>query len=295
MNSNFVIMGLPASGKTTFLAALWHLIEADEIECCLKLETYKGDFSYLTRIAEAWRTFKAVPRTSQVGDMHVTIQLRNCETDVSCTAFFPDLAGETFDRQVEERRCRLEFIEDVVAEDGILFFINADVKEDALSVTELNARIPGGAAIDSAGVDADPVEVRGVITPTVLREWEPKLLPAQVKIVQLLSDLIRPPFTSRSRRLAILISAWDLTYGMNLSPQEWLAINMPLVAQFLRANGNFFKHKVYGVSAQGVSLDDGIAVDAAAELTSSRRIKIVGSGNEGHDLTEPLVWLMSAD
>ncbi|ELC7279717.1 hypothetical protein RJO76_000746 [Aeromonas veronii] len=291
MSSNFVIMGLPASGKTTFLAALWHLIESDETDCCLELETYQGDLSYLTLIAEAWRTFKPVPRTSQVGDRHVTIQLRNRETNVSCAAFFPDLAGETFDRQVEDRRCRLEFIEDVSVDDGILFFINADVQEDTLSVTELNSRIP----ITSTDAGIGLSEVREERTPTLLHEWEPKHLPAQVKIVQLLSDFMRPPFTPCSRRLAILISAWDLTHGMNLTPQDWLSVHMPLVAQFLRANGEFFKHRVYGVSAQGVSLNDDTAVDAAADLEPSHRIKIVGSGGEGHDLTEPLVWLMSVN
>ncbi|MGE6101822.1 hypothetical protein ACLH0B_21645 [Aeromonas salmonicida] len=291
MNSNFVIMGLPASGKTTFLAALWHLIEANETDCCLVLDTYRGDLSYLNLIADAWRTFQPVPRTSQVGDRNVTIQLRNRETNLICTAFFPDLAGETFDRQVEDRRCRTEFIEDVAAEDGILFFISADVREDDLSITEFNTRIPSGKNIDST----DRVEERSEITPALLLEWEPKLLPTQVKIVQLLSDLIRPPFISRCRRLAILISAWDLTNGMNLPPQEWLTISMPLVAQFLKANGDFFKYQVYGVSAQGVSLENDIAVDAAAELTPSRRIQIISPGGDGHDLTEPLVWLMSAD
>jgi len=284
-------MGLPASGKTTFLAALWHLIESDETDCCLELENYQGDLSYLTLIAEAWRTFQPVPRTSQVGDRHVTIQLRNRETNVSCAAFFPDLAGETFDRQVEDRRCRLEFIEDVSVDDGILFFINADVQEDTLSVTELNSRIP----ITSTDAGIGLSEVREERTPTLLHEWEPKHLPAQVKIVQLLSDFMRPPFTPCSRRLAILISAWDLTHGMNLTPQDWLRVHMPLVAQFLRANGEFFKHRVYGVSAQGVSLNDDTAVDAAADLEPSHRIKIVGSGGEGHDLTEPLVWLMSVN
>lgn len=291
MNSNFVIMGLPASGKTTFLAALWHLIEANETDCCLVLDTYRGDLSYLNLIADAWRTFQPVPRTSQVGDRNVTIQLRNRETNLICTAFFPDLAGETFDRQVEDRRCRTEFIEDVAAEDGILFFISADVREDDLSITEFNTRIPSEKNIDST----DRVEERSEITPALLLEWEPKLLPTQVKIVQLLSDLIRPPFISRCRRLAILISAWDLTDGMNLTPQEWLTISMPLVAQFLKANGDFFKYQVYGVSAQGVSLENDTAVDAAAELTPSRRIQIISPGGDGHDLTEPLVWLMSAD
>ncbi|HEI9851337.1 TPA: hypothetical protein SLN67_004418 [Serratia marcescens] len=276
-------MGLPASGKTTFLAALWHLIEANETECCLRLDSYQGDldFSYLNLIAESWRTFQPVPRTSQIGDRNITIRLRNSETNVCGSAFFPDLAGETFDRQIEERRCRSEFVEDVVDEDGILFFINADVREDFLSITELNARIP-----DDLGSAASP---------PLRREWEPRLLPAQVKVVQLLSDLIRPPFIPRNRRLAVLISAWDLTQGMEITPHQWLSINMPFVEQFLRANGKYFEYHVYGVSAQGVNLGDDSAVDEVAKLTPSRRIQIVGPSGEGHDLTEPLVWLMSAD
>jgi hypothetical protein len=296
VKANFVIMGLPASGKTTYLAALWHLVEADETECRLKLESYRGDLSYLNLIAEAWRTFQKVPRTSQVGDMNVEIQLLDRETGVGGTAFFPDLAGETFDLQVEERRCRPEFVEGVDIDDGILFFINADVKGNFLSVTEFNAQLPGGGAIEIGGAEADLEKEReDGVAPAVLREWEPKLLPAQVKIVQLLSDLMRPPFTLRQRRLAILISAWDLAHGMNLAPPQWLAAHMPLVDQFLKTNGAFFKHQVYGVSAQGVSLEDDSAVDEAAKLTPSRRIQIVGREGEGHDLTAPLVWLMSAD
>lgn len=159
----------------------------------------------------------------------------------------------------------------------------------------MNARLPGGGETEIGGAAADLAEEAGDgIASASLREWEPKLLPAQVRIVQLLSDFIRPPFTPRSRRLAIMISAWDLTRGMKLTPRQWLAANMPLVEQFLRANGDSFKHQVYGVSAQGVNLEDQPAVGEAAKLTPSRRIQIVGPEDEGHDLTAPLVWLMSA-
>ncbi|NPE55985.1 hypothetical protein HLB25_15755 [Dickeya dadantii] len=292
MNTNFVIMGLPASGKTTFLAALWHLIEADETECRLQLDCYNGDdLSYLTLITEAWRTFQRVPRTSQVGDKNVKIPLRNRENNSRGCAIFPDLAGETFDRQVEDRQCRSEFIENIGNDDGILFFINADVKEDTLSIIEFNARIPS----PNVELRVGSIEHNEITPSTSLREWEPKLLPSQVKIVQLLSDIIRPPFTPRNRRLALMISAWDLTRSTLLSPLQWLAANMPLVDQFLKTNGEYFTFQVYGVSAQGVSLNDDAAVDEAAKLAPSRRIQIVGPNGEGHDLTEPLVWLMSVD
>ncbi|WP_261372525.1 TRAFAC clade GTPase domain-containing protein [Yersinia aleksiciae] len=286
MNSNFIIMGLPASGKTTFLAALWHLIESNETTCRLELDTYNGDLTYLNRIAEAWRNFEPVPRTSQSGDMNVAIHLRNRETDEKGTAFFPDLAGETFDRQVEDRTFRKDFMKGFSEDDGILFFISSDVREDFISVTELNARLPSDSEIDESLNDS-PAETR-------ITEWEPKLLPAQVKIVQLLSDIIRPPFEPRLRRIALLISAWDLVHHYGVTPYDWLEVNMPLVAQFLKANKDYFEHQIYGVSAQGVNLNDDSAVDEIANLLASRRIKIVGLENEGNDLTEPLIWLMSA-
>ncbi|HCI9483945.1 hypothetical protein KP007_03685 [Raoultella ornithinolytica] len=279
-------MGLPASGKTTFLAALWHLVESNETTCRLELDAYDGDLTYLNRIAEAWRNFEPVPRTSQIGDMNVAIHLRNRETGEKGTAFFPDLAGETFDRQVEDRIFRKDFMKGFSEDDGILFFISSDVREDFISVTELNARLPSDSEIDESLNDT-PAEMR-------ITEWEPKLLPAQVKIVQLLSDIIRPPFEPRLRRIALLISAWDLVHRSGVTPYDWLEVNMPLVAQFLKANKDYFEHQIYGVSAQGVNLNDDTAVDEVANLLASRRIKIVGMESEGNDLTEPLIWLMSA-
>ena len=289
MNADFVIIGLPASGKTTYLAALWHLVEAEETACRLRLDSYEGDLAYLNKIAEAWRTFQKVPRTSQVGDVDVTIHLVDSVTGSKGAAFFPDLAGETFDAQVEGRRGRPEFIEDLAKDGGVLLFISADVAEDALSVIELNARLP----------QLGEVELEGIVAPTqqsepaAAKEWEPKLIPMQVRLVQILSDLLRNPFAPRRRRLAVMISAWDLARGMGMAPDAWLAAHMPLVDQFLRTNGQAFEHRVYGVSAQGVSLEDAAAVDRAAHLTPSRRIQIVEPDGEGNDLTSPLAWLMS--
>jgi hypothetical protein len=294
MSSNFVIIGLPASGKTTFLAALWHLVEAGEATSRLSLDSYEGDLTYLNRIAEAWRNFQKVPRTSQVGDVNVTIHLVNRQTGVKGAAFFPDLAGETFDGQVESRRCRPEFVEAVAQDDGILFFISADVKSDSMSVVELNSMLPHDAMVGvNAGIEQESKPETSA--PAPMPEWTPKLIPTQVRAVQLLSDFLRPPFEQRLRRLAVIISAWDLTDGMNLEPQAWLSKNMPLFSQFLQTNSASFAHQVYGVSAQGIKLEDKTAVHEAAQLVSSRRIRVIGPNENGHDLTAPLVWLMSKE
>tara|TARA_R110001599_G_scaffold6042_3_gene30110 strand:- start:5112 stop:5984 length:873 start_codon:yes stop_codon:yes gene_type:complete len=287
MNTNFVIMGLPSSGKTTFLAALWHLVESKEIRSYLLLNAYGGELEYLNTIAGEWRAYKPVPRTSQIGDTKVTIELINSKTGISGYACFPDLAGEVFDRQAQKRVCKLEYIQDLSDGSGILFFISADVKDDALSIADLNERMP---------IDDDPLITNENI-PRVQnneQEWDPSQLPNQVKIVQLLSDLIRPPFKPSYRRIAVIISAWDITKGMDVDPASWLSTNMPLVDQFLKSNGEYFEYQVYGVSAQGASLDDDIEVERLTDLeTASDRIRIVGPEIDSHDLTEPLVWLTS--
>ncbi|THB83851.1 hypothetical protein E1N66_13500 [Pantoea allii] len=222
-----------------------------------------------------------------MGDKDVTIQLVDSVTGVTGQAFFPDLAGETFDRQVEDRICKPEFIEALTLNRGILFFINADVKEDALSINEFNARMPPDASVAAEAVQGD--------AEAELREWTPQDMPEQVKIVQLLSDLIRPPFIPVRRRIAVMISAWDIVREMQLSPSDWLALHLPLVEQFLRANHDYFEAQIYGVSAQGVRLEDDQAINEVARRSPSQRIQIVSQEEEGHDITEPLVWLMSVN
>ncbi len=47
-----VIIGLPASGKTTFLAALWHLVTARDVDTVLRFGTLRvGDAAHLNAIA----------------------------------------------------------------------------------------------------------------------------------------------------------------------------------------------------------------------------------------------------
>lgn len=292
MDTNFVIIGLPASGKTTFLAALWHLVEAGEVASGLRLDRYEGDFAYLNKIAEAWRTFQEVPRTSQVGDQDVAIQLVSADGRQRAKAFFPDLAGETFDTQVEARRCRPSFVEGVNVDAGVLFFITADRREDSLSIVELNERLPAE-ALGAGPAEPSQIGVQSGEEGKPL-EWDPKAIPSQVRVVQILTDLLGSPFLSKRRRLAIVVSAWDVVEGLGLSPADWIGRHMPLLAQFLATNVDAFEYVIFGVSAQGLSLDDEGAVDRAAQQTPSRRIRVVGPEGEGHDLTLPLCWLMSS-
>jgi hypothetical protein len=271
-----VILGLPESGKTTFLAALWHLMESEEADVGLVVDRVEGNQKYLNDIAAKWRTYQPVGRTSQVGDTDVSISVRNTSTGEIGELGFPDLAGEAFDRQVEGRRItsryRINFDED----DGVLLFIKVDRVDEEMSIAEMD-QLVGMSADDDDDEDAvvDPDDV----------EWTPKYTLTQARIVQVLLDLLDPPFAVRPRRLAVILSAWP-------EPEVWLAANMPLVHQFLTCNRSMLETRVYGVSAQGLDLEKGDR-SKMPHIAASKRIIMVGNGAGTHDLTAPLIWMMT--
>src|SRR5437667_10335369 len=93
------MIGLPRSGKTTFLAALWHLIDAGEVSTKLVLDQLIGDHNYLNAIVDSWRRCEEVPRTSMAAETEVAIHVHEPATGRKCILGFPDLSGESFERQ----------------------------------------------------------------------------------------------------------------------------------------------------------------------------------------------------
>ncbi len=62
--SSLIVCGLPESGKTTFLAALWHLVRSNEINTELALAGLShGDYGYVTDIADVWLKARRQERT----------------------------------------------------------------------------------------------------------------------------------------------------------------------------------------------------------------------------------------
>jgi len=214
-DQSVVVIGLPASGKTTFLAALWHLITAREIETMLQFGGLgAGDASHLNAIAARWRDAKVQDRTAIAGNRLVSMNL----LDGSSTAIrvmFPDMPGEAYRRMWEDRDCEPE-IADVLRAGGVLMFIHADtirrpqwVVDEVAQSKALGLELPEG---DSVG-------------------WHPRLAPTQVQLVDLLQLLRTPPLDVGPRQLAIMLSAWDKASGEGMSPEAFLEAKLPLLAQ----------------------------------------------------------------
>lgn len=276
-SNQFVIIGLPATGKTSFLAALWYLVQHSEVEHRLTLERMEGDSRHLNQISSLWASFEVVPRTPTGSERTVSMVLNDTVTKKTITLTFPDLSGESFISQWVERHFTVsydEFLKESVG--GVLFISPLNYRKPV----RIASAIPLLKEMGAANEEDDDSSVA----------WDPVQAPTQVQLVELLQfiadrEYFQPPF-----RLALVISAWDQLKGLLSSPTKWLADEMPFLFQFLESNRRLFDFIVYGVSAQGGDYKD---VDQLTVMDPSERIFIAGDGVKNpHDLTEPLTWLM---
>lgn len=273
------ILGLPRSGKTTYLAALWHVLDAGEVATKLALDKLIGDNEYLNKIVEAWRRCEEVPRTSMQDEKQVAIYTHAPASGTKVILRFPDLSGESFKQQFATRTCTPEYIRGFEDVGGILLFVNANRPNDGMTLADINSVLT---------IQGEQDE------PSVERHWTPDLVPEQVRLVDLLQFLLRPPFLRRKRRLVVVVSAWDVVLAPKPTPKQWLMRELPFLHQFLFNNPASFDVRVYGVSAQGGDVA-GAQRDALLRQTPSHRIECVGPGAEPHDITAPLVWLTGDD
>jgi hypothetical protein len=270
MTKFHTIIGMPSSGKTTFLAALWHLITAGELDPALTLDHMDGDYHYLNGIVETWQKCDRLPRTSRAEDNAIAIHLKDTKTAEIMTLDFADLSGETFHSQFVSRHCSPAYVEGLAGQGGIILFVNADRPHDAVSIMDAKGLLDG--------------------TDDQLTEWTPEFVAEQAQLVDLLRCMQQSPFELRKRRLALVISAWDIIASKTLTPEQWLETEMSFLAQFLRSNTSSFEVKVYGVSAQGGVVEGETKKELLSKIPS-KRIRCIADSLESSDLTLPLKWL----
>ena len=243
---------------------------------------------------------------------------------------FIDMAGETFEQIFVSREydTRLEAM--VSGCEGLLLFVSADREVDDASLIDFGMTFPeempddidqyddeiadGNAGAQTLGSGAEAAEASGVAVEPgdeasqplgnagarqagKLSEFTPALTPRQVQIVDLLEAFSDAPLELRPKRIAVVVSAWDLV-GSDVTPEGWLSDKMPLLDQYLRSRSDEFETRIYGVSAQGGRLpqqgqpDEGSDRQALLAMqVPSSRIRVVGHGADDHDLTHPIAWL----
>lgn len=294
------MVGLPESGKTTFLAALWHVVNDSAANTGLRFsKLLSDDVAYLNEITRVWRSATKQEHT-KAGSAHVVSMNLVDSGKSQLTLTFPDISGESFQGMWERRECDASLAEMLTGATAILFFIHADRIKEPIWKSDINdlvelvrnveACAPAPApAPDHAGDSAEPKEAK-----QVAREWEPIDAPTQVQVVELLQFLVCRPFGAKLRRVAIVLSAWDIAKQEKLAPGPFLARAMPLVHQYINNADLEYQWKLFGVSAQGGDFGRAEDVERLRGLGDpSTWIEVQTDDDTAKDLTIPLSWLRS--
>lgn len=279
-----LLVGLPASGKTTYVAALWHVIAGQDVAGALALEVLDAPVDHLSALRRRWLRVEETHRTSSSAEDVATIKVRPRDGGPIVEIVVPDLAGESIQQGLIDRQWAGDFADFVLRSTGVLLFVHAGNVVESWPITD---------AIAIAGEEERPTPEASVAHASVASEWRPGDMSTQVKLVdllQLLCDHIqKDPF-----RLAVIVSAWDLVAD-EVSPSEWLTKTLPLLDQFLASARSRLDSRVYGVSAQGGQLPEDVDQLRAYTKASDRIQVVLDDSAPTHDITAPIRWALNVD
>lgn len=311
MTNGVLLAGLPATGKTSYLALLFHAIVEDRADG-LQLGRYDDDREHITEISDVLLASNVADHTTVDDEQDVTLSLI-CD-GVEFVLSIPDLSGETWEHALVDRRWSSAF-DDVVADAaGFMVFVHCKEVNDGLTIVDANQaeaailgddasiddleaelddqqHAAGPAASDTGASDEDADGEEDVDQVDEDEETHCKQL-TQVSLIELIQFFAAT--SPRPVRVSVVISAWDLE-PKKLKPQQWLAVNAPMLAQFLAVNTDEVEATVWGVSAQGADLSDAKVREEYKHKDPIDRARIVAADGNEVGIAAPLRWVLRLD
>lgn len=280
------MLGLPTSGKTTYLVALWAIVKNAEDGDPL---TLRGPLppatAYLDEGVHRLLAAEAVRRTHRDSGEDVELDLALDAEPLVLRQL--DISGETLEHAMETRAMPKVVHDRIAGSDGVLLFVHPDKIVRPFTIAEAHrlsqqmGEPPEDDAVPEPLVEPDDAAVR-------------RSAPTAVHIV----DMLQVAASAAGKRLpvAVIVSAWDSVEAddPDATPRPWLEGAMPLLAQFLENNADDLPHEVFGVSAQGGDYDEPGKSAVLAEQDLGQRVKTVGPDGAGNDLAVPLRWLLQS-
>lgn len=276
---SMLLVGLPDTGKTSFLAAFYHTATAEVPGKELFEYKLSKDATYLNQIHNKWLKCEVLERTTTLSKSEVTIHLQQTTSGQQFDLNIPDIAGESFSYQFSDRLWDLEYKARVDDSSGILLFINPNAIKAHTLIDDVNKALQG--FIDEEEHVQEAVEFRLESCPT------------QVVLVDILTahldhiNMVNTP-------IAIVISAWDMVRDQDITPDKWIESNLPLLYQYLITNFEGISFKVFGISAQGGELIEAEKIRALQALDEPAKRIIVQEGLQVHsNICMPIEWIIN--
>ena len=118
-----LVIGLPCTGKSTFLAALWHIVDEKPISTALELVSYPENREYINGLTKKWISFINIERTGSSVEKKMEMLLRFPNSSEMLNFIIPDLSGEIFNLHWMQRKWSRGFDNYVLEATGILLFV----------------------------------------------------------------------------------------------------------------------------------------------------------------------------
>lgn len=274
---NYCLVGLPNSGKSSYVAALWHVVEAKEIADSLQVDTLPINRHYLEQLRENWISCSDLGRTSVENIPFISLQCKDAVSGNTAAFTFPDVKGELFKQLFESREITQEYQQFLKDANGILLFIGEKLQVPLL-IADYEDVFPG-----EPSSKAQPWKHEDVPTQVIL-----------VDLLQIIAGWIKKPF-----KIGLIISAWDVHLKISggaaaLTPREWLKNKLPLLNQFIHTNTEKFSVECFGVSAQGGNYDAEKTDLLNFDLPSNRiKVQQQSATEISNDITIPIKWLLN--
>lgn len=264
MPKKILIAGLPNSGKSTYIAALWSCIEDRFAHMKMGLAELPDDCEYLNQLSSKWNELKKCDR-SYADNLTVSIPLTVTGTDDVHQLFIPDFKGETFVNLIAGQP-QDSFIDTIKSTDGLLYFIgNFDSGrfEDDIENVE---------AIQD---DNEPVNVQFNLTD----------IPADT-----LNMLILKYLTEHFvfKKIIVCITACD-DKGKGFSAKEYISETSPGLFNYLDSLSP--KVDYMGISAQGCNYESLGDADKDLFMTKTqdgKRAYVIIGNDTIYDITLPI-------
>lgn len=311
MRNGVVLAGLPATGKTSYLALLFYAI-VDGRADGLNLGRFDDDREYITEISDVLLATSVADHTTLTNEQDVTLSL--AYNDMDFVLNIPDLSGETWEHALVDRRWSLGLNESIANATGFIVFVHCKDINSGLTIVDAKqaAAILGDddAPIDQTGIGVDDRRGEAAGTSASQADTHDERAPdpddideeedeekhckqlTQVSLIELIQFFIGA--SPAPIRVSLIISAWDLE-PKTLEPNRWLSKNMPMLAQFLAVNTEQVEAAVWGVSAQGADFSDDQIREEYKDKDPIDRAQICAADGAAVGVAAPLLWALNLD